>query len=249
MASLSDVLYGAAAFAYRGLRVCTKALGVRASRHPRLAAFVEAVTEPYERADVFERQYATGPDHWQYTTNPVEHERFRVALQMLDAVRGDQQLGRVLEIACAEGVFTEMLAPRCESLLAVDFSEIALERARARCMGMQHVTFSRWNLRTDLVPGAFDVVVVMDVLTLIRRPARLRQVLEKLAAGLRTGDLLLACDYREEEWLRPLEDSWVGRRLLFGGKWVIEALVAHPALETVHRASTDSHVLALFRKA
>lgn len=245
---LSASLYDIVSVGYRGVRVVTRALGIRASRHPRLAALVEAVTEPYERAEVFEDQYATGPDHWKYTSNPVERERFDLALRMLDDLRGDGSLGRVLEIACAEGVFTEMLAPRCASLLAVDFSETAVDRARARCRAMPNVAVGRWNLRTDAIPGEFDVVLVMDVLTLIRRPDRLRRVMRKLVGSLRTGDHILVCDYREEDHLRPLEHSWVGRKLIFGGKWVVDTLAADPALRTVARASTADHVIALLER-
>ena len=44
-----------------------------------------------------------------------------------------------LEIGCSIGVFTAMLAPRCDSLLAVDFSPTALERARRAAAGQDAV--------------------------------------------------------------------------------------------------------------
>ena len=40
----------------------------------------------------------------------------------------------------------------------------------------------------------------------------------------------------------------MGRHLLFGGKWIIEAFSAHPALQTLKTGSTDLHVFALLRK-
>jgi predicted TPR repeat methyltransferase len=209
---------------------------------------VEALTEPYELVESFDRNYATKPDHWDYTTNPIELERFAIAVEMLDDVRNGKRFTRAMEIACAEGVFTERLAPMCDSLLAVDFSEIALARAQERCERWPHVTFERWNLRSDPMPGSFDLLLVMDVLTLVRRPHRLRRIVAKLVNGMRSGDLMLACDFREEPSLRVLENSWVGRRLLFGGKWVIESLVARSDLIVLKRASTDSHLLALLQK-
>jgi hypothetical protein len=85
----------------------------------------------------------------------------------------------------------------------------------------------------------------MDVLTCIRRPGRLRRAYDKLISGMRPGGLLLAGDFRYD---RRLESSWWRKRLLHGGKWVIEALAAHPGLVTVKKASTETHVFALLRK-
>ena len=126
--------------------------------------------------------------------------------------------------------------------------QIALGRARQRLGNADGLSFERWDLRRDPVPGIFDLIVVMDVLSYIRRPGRLRKAIDKLVTALRSGDLLLAGDYHQRHELRQVEESRLGRRLLFGGKWAIATLSAHPALETVKIASTDSHVFALLRK-
>ena len=223
-------------------RAVARAHGLGLSRYPRLAVIVQAVRDPFSRAGVVESEGLTGQD---YTTNPVEVERHRLATKLLDRVRDGASLGRVLEIACAEGVFTEMLAPHCDALLSVDFSATALAQARRRCGTLRNVSFGLWDVRKDLPPDQFDVTVVMDVLTLIRRPARLRAVIEKLVANLRPDDLLFVGDYR---WKKFLEDSRLGRHLLFGGKWVLRELASHPQLETVEQASTETHVFAVFRK-
>lgn len=243
-----DLILAAMARIYPLGRTVARTLGLQSSRHPKLMALISAVQDPWERAEAFDRDYAARPDCWGYTTEPHERERHLLAIDLLDFVRGGKRFGRVLEIACAEGVFTEMLAPLCDSLLAVDFSEIALERARRRLARSNGVSFSLWNLRSDPVPGTFDLIAVMDVLTCIGRPGKLRAVIDKLVTALRSGDLLLAGDYRERSELRALEESRLGLHLLFGGKWVIAALSAHTALETVKTASTDSHVFALLRK-
>lgn len=242
-----DLILGAMARLYPLGRQVAGALGLQSSRHPKLMALISAIQDPWERAEAFDREYLPVLDHWGYTTEPQKRERHLHAIRLLDFVRNGKRFGRVLEIACAEGVFTEMLAPLCDSLLAVDFSEIALERARQR-LAADGVSFNLWNLRSDPVPGAFDLVVVMDVLSYIRRPARLRKAIDKLVTALRSGDLLLVGDYRERPELRTLEESRLGQHLLFGGKWVIAELSAHPALETLKTASTDSHVFALLRK-
>jgi SAM-dependent methyltransferase len=243
-----DLILAAMARLYPLGRQVAGAFGVQSSRHPKLMALISAVQDPWERAEAFDHEYAARPDYWGYTTESHERERHLLAIRLLDFARNGRRFGRVLEIACAEGVFTEMLAPLCDSLLGVDFSKIALERARQRLAQADGVSFNLWNLRSDPVPGAFDLIVVMDVLSRIRRPARLRKAIDKLVSALRSGDLLFAGDYRERPELRSLEESRLGQHLLFGGKWVIAALSAHTALETLKTASTDSHVFALLRK-
>lgn len=52
-------------------------------------------------------------------------ECYEKQLQALDSVRDRACFRRALEIGCAEGVFTELLASRCENLLAVDLSAVA----------------------------------------------------------------------------------------------------------------------------
>src|SRR4051794_40797263 len=56
---------------------------------------------------IFEREDPYGFDR------PEEAVRFERALEMLDAVRGEDDFGRAFEIGCAEGKFTAMVAPLC----------------------------------------------------------------------------------------------------------------------------------------
>jgi len=87
------------------------------------------------------------------------------------------------------------------------------------------------------------MIVAMDVLGYIRRPGKRREVHDQLVSSLRRGDLLFAGDFRE-----LFDDSWMARRLRFGGRWAIEELAAHPGLETIKKASTATHEFALLRK-
>src|SRR5450755_4031834 len=90
-----------------------------------------ALDSPRHSRALLNRQFGQQADPWNALT--AEQPRYQTVLRMLDSVRGDRQFHGVVEIGCAEGVFTEALASRCEALQAVDFSEIALRRARDRC--------------------------------------------------------------------------------------------------------------------
>lgn len=234
-----------------GVRTCRalsklgRGLGFHLHRYPRLAALADVIRDPCADPSYFEREFALRPDPWNYLSSPGEIKRHQIAAELLDAVRKDRRFDRALEIGCAEGVFTEILAARCDSLLAVDFSPLALERARQRTAWKAGVSFAQWDLRRDAVPGYFDLIVAMDVLSVIRRPGILRTVFEKLIGAMRPGDLLLAGDFRYDP---VFEVSWLGKFLLRGGKRVIDALACDPRLEAVQEAGTGTHVFALLRR-
>src|SRR5208337_391117 len=103
-------------------------------------------------------------DPFEYHLKPFEFAKFEAAIGLLDGIRNGAGFKQAWEIGCAEGVLTARLAPMCEQLFAVDFIPLALERARARCQGFSNVSFSKWDLMSDPAPGAFDLIVIMDVL-------------------------------------------------------------------------------------
>lgn len=155
---------------------------------------------------------------------------------MLDQVRGIRRFGCALEIGCAEGVFTEILADRCDSLLATDFSEVALARARQRCQWGEHVSFAQMDLRNDPLPGNFDLIVAIHVLEYIKNPLTLRRVRDKLVRGLRSGGYLLIGSCTGDNEFR--ERLWWSRYMLRGGRRINAFVSAHPQL-TIMDAATN----------
>src|SRR5205823_10803778 len=118
-----------------------------------------ALDTPARARARFEREFAARPDPWDYA-GPLAGERHAHALGLLDAA-GLLAVDRALEVGCAEGHFSALLAPRCRALLAVDVSTLAIDRARARCHSATGVRFAEWDLRRDPVPARFDLVVAM----------------------------------------------------------------------------------------
>jgi 2-polyprenyl-3-methyl-5-hydroxy-6-metoxy-1,4-benzoquinol methylase len=192
----------------------------------------------------FEREFQQ-PDPWGYFSKPRQQERLRRAAQKLEEVRSGAAFRKALEIGCAEGAFTELLAPMCESVLAVDFSALALARAKDRCRRWTHVRCDTWDLRRDLAPGLFDLVVVMDVLEFFYRPNELRAAREKIVDLLVPGGYLLVTCTRLNE---VLESAWWSKQLLRGGKWISLFLAQHPALCVVATATEDFYVRSIYRK-
>ena len=76
----------------------------------------------------FDALYAASPDPLDFETSPYEAEKYAATLAALPRPR----YRRALEVGCAIGVLTALLAPRCDALLALDGAEAALDRARRR---------------------------------------------------------------------------------------------------------------------
>ena len=99
-------------------------------------------------------------DPWGFSTNSWEAEKYARTLQLC----GSGPFDSALEIGCGEGVFTEAVAPRCNRLLAVDISSVAVERAQARLHASPHVVVDERMLPHAMPEGPFDLIVASDVL-------------------------------------------------------------------------------------
>ena len=127
------------------------------------------------------------PDPWNYGSS-YEQEKYARQLMLLP----DRPIGRALELACAEGRFTEKFAPRVERLIATDISATALERARDRCRLQGNIEFRQLNLAVDPLPDALDLIVCSEVLYFLDDEAELERVAQRLTAALKPGGHILA---------------------------------------------------------
>lgn len=110
-------------------------------------------------ASVFDRIYREDPDPWHYTTSVYEQTKYRVTL----AVLPQQRYEHVLEIGCSIGVFTALLSPRCEQLLAVDHSMVGVTYAERRCADYPQTTFACMSIPRDFPQGLFDLILLSEV--------------------------------------------------------------------------------------
>ncbi|MGA7245323.1 MAG: SAM-dependent methyltransferase [Terracidiphilus sp.] len=178
-------------------------------------------------------EFLSGPDPWNYANDTAQHSRVHGELQMLDAVRGEDRFPKVLEMGCAEGIFTEQLALRCDSLLAVDISPIALERARERCRSHGNIRFLELDIRTGSPDGNYDLIVAIHSIEYLRSPVDIHRARASLVEWLCPGGFLLLGTMREVD---AIEDSWWSRPLLRGGGRINAFFAQHPALRTVQKA-------------
>ena len=135
--------------------------------------------------------------------------------------------------------------PRCVSLLAVDWSPVALERARERCRRNGTVRFETWDLRKDPLPGVFDLIVIMSVLEYFGRRGDMRAARDKLIAGLAPGGTMLVGNVRQSD---AYETAWWGKHLVRGGKWMNQFIAEGPGLRLLDSAIEPDYVFTLLRK-
>jgi SAM-dependent methyltransferase len=154
----------------------------------------------HDRAPVehFERLARESADPWDYATSEYEQRKYRVTLDYLPA-----RTGRTLELGCSVGVFTAMLAPRCDALVAVDFSPTALARARDRLGGAAGVEFMRRRLPEEMPEGPFDTIVCAEVLYYWSADL-VADGLRRMEAALAPGSTLLAVHWRHPDPRREL---------------------------------------------
>ena len=87
----------------------------------------------------------------------------------------------VLECACGTGMLSGVIAGKCKSLIATDFSLPMLKRAEKKCESYSNVTFQQGNiLQIDFAAERFDVVVAANVIHLLEEPYKALQELDRV---------------------------------------------------------------------
>jgi len=180
-------------------------------------------------------------DPWNYAS-PYEQLKYRRTLELLPP----GPIGKAMELGCAEGRFSEMLAPRVGTLIAADISATALSRARSRCEGHANVAFRRLDFFEESLPQDLDLLVCSEVLYYLPDVAELRRVGTRLAAALAPGGRLLTAHA-----LVLADDpdrtgfDWNER---FGGALIGETLGALPGLALERSVETDLYRIDSFRR-
>ena len=180
--------------------------------------------------EYFEGLYAEAGDPWDFETSEYERNKYGRTLEVL----GERRFERALEAGASIGVFTEMLADRCDELLAVDVSERAVAAARERLAGRRHVRIERRTLPEEMPEGPFDLIVASEVLYYFTREVMLA-TLRAFEREMIPGGALLAVHWRRETRTYPLQ-----------GDEVHELLMRHTRLQNTKTIVEPDYRLDLF---
>ena len=144
-------------------------------------------TDERVSAPAFEDRYRSAEDPWNYKSSTYEQMKYRTTLESL----ARENYVNAFEPACSIGELTFMLAPRCQHLLATDFSPTAVDRARHRCRDHGHVTIECQDLRLTQPAGPFDLILLSEVGYYFDSPS-LDALVERLSASLAKGGEFVA---------------------------------------------------------
>lgn len=87
----------------------------------------------------------------------------------------------VLECACGTGLLTGVIAPRCKSLIATDFSAKMLKQAKKKYGKYRNVRFEQADILHLSYPDKhFDMVIAANVIHLLDEPYRALHELERV---------------------------------------------------------------------
>jgi SAM-dependent methyltransferase len=187
------------------------------SPRPQLAGRPPARGRERPRVDAsfFDDLYEQAEDPWGFATSDYERQKYAHTISALAGRRFD----RALEVGCAIGVFTAKLADVASSILAIDVSERALERARRRLNGHTGVRFARMSFPEECPQGRWDLIVCSEVLYYLDAPA-FQRALTRLRESLEAGATVLAVHWRAPTRSYPLLGDEVHDQLLASlGRW------------------------------
>lgn len=111
----------------------------------------------HDSHDELERLFQWSADPWNFETSQYERDRMQCLLEIVK----QYPCQTILEVGCAEGVFTSRLQDFGKQVVAIDVSHTALSRAKQRC---PTVTFYHSNLNEFCWPTKFDLVICAETL-------------------------------------------------------------------------------------
>jgi predicted TPR repeat methyltransferase len=141
----------------------------------------------------FDRLYAANADPWKFETSVYEQNKYSKTLDFFE----HRHFRNAFEVGCSIGVFTKMLAPHCDTLLAVDLAARALSIATARCSALPHVNFQRLQLPREWpADKKFDLILLSEILYFLT-PPEIFEMARLACASLTPDGWVLLVNYTE----------------------------------------------------
>ncbi|MCM3697325.1 PIG-L family deacetylase [Microbacterium oleivorans] len=132
-----------------------------------------------------------GDDPWGFESRWYEQRKRAITLASVPRER----YASALELGCSTGVVTELLADRCDAVLAVDIADAPLAIARRRLGDREDVRLERLALPGEWPVGTFDLVVLSEV-GYYWSAADLTRVVDLIRNAMDAGGHLVACHWR-----------------------------------------------------
>jgi peptidoglycan/xylan/chitin deacetylase (PgdA/CDA1 family)/glycosyltransferase involved in cell wall biosynthesis len=177
-------------------------------------------------------------DPWAYESD-YEVVKYAQTLSLLP----EGMVGDALEIACAEGHFTDLLAARTNRLTVADISGRALARARARCAQHSNILYQIMDLNEDAIPGPFDLIVCSEVLYYM---LDLPGVVSRILAQVSPSGFFLTAHARA--LADDPEGSGFDWNLAFGAETIARTIAAQPGIFLLRELRTPLYRILLYQR-
>ena len=141
----------------------------------------------------FEEMYESSRDPWNYSTSWYERRKYALTVAALPRVR----YSSAFEPGCSIGVLSELLAVRCDRLLATDIIRAPLERASARLHRFPGVMVEQRAIPEWWPEQRFDLVVLSE-LAYYFDAETLSDIMLKVTESTDLGANLVAVHWRGE---------------------------------------------------
>jgi predicted TPR repeat methyltransferase len=109
--------------------------------------------------EYFQNMYDESTDPWNFATSSYEQRKYALTINSLPRER----YRNAFEPGCSIGVLSELLASRCERLLAADIVSSALEQAKKRLRKYENVVVESRAIPESWPDEVFDLVVLSEV--------------------------------------------------------------------------------------
>ncbi len=106
---------------------------------------IQRTASSYSEA-YFDALYSDNNDPWQYQTRWYEKRKRDICLAVLPQSRYDH----AIELGCGNGIFSELLAKRCQALTSIDGNKNAVQLAKQRLTKFAHVAVLQGVIPTAL---------------------------------------------------------------------------------------------------
>lgn len=181
-------------------------------------------------------------DPWNYGST-YEQQKYRRTLAMIRPLPD----GNALEIACAEGRFTELLAPHVGELTALDISITAIGRAARRTAHLHNVHFRQHDLFAGQLSGNFDLITCSEMLYFAPSAAALARAAGQIAGALQPGGHFVnAHAYSVVDTPGRTGFDWGNA---FGAGSIHAVFAAEPRLTLLRTIETELYRIDLFRRS
>lgn len=141
----------------------------------------------------FDALYNDNSDPWQYQTRWYEKRKRGMCLAVLPQAK----YTNAIELGCGNGVFSELLASRCQALVSIDGNHQAVQLAKQRLAKSAHV-----KVLQGVIPAAlpnnkstFDLIIVSEILYYLSA-TDINTVIAWIQQNLAVGGTLLCCHWR-----------------------------------------------------